>query len=159
MYKFFATLGLAAILGLGAAGGAWACKAPGNERAMIETAMKLLNSERRKKGLGPVSYDSRLGRAATSHACDMARMEEMTHYGPRGGTPVDRLRTVGYSWSYLSENVARGHQSAESVNNGWVTSPGHRKNMLNRKAKQAAVGVRQASDGRLYWTMVLAAPR
>ena len=48
--------------------------------------------------------------------------------------------------------------SAQAVMASWVTSKGHRKNLMHRKARDIGIGIAR-KNGRLYWAMVLAAPR
>ena len=56
----------------------------------------LVNAERSKRGLRPVSRDADLGQAARKHARDMVRRGYFSHVSPGGSTLGDRLRSAGY---------------------------------------------------------------
>ena len=113
-----------------------------------------LNGLRDARGVPPVVYSERLAQVALAHARDMARQGTMTHTGSNGSTVGQRVRRAGYRWCYVSENVAMGYRSLERVLNAWAASPGHYRNMVNRKARE--FGMAQTPDR--FWVMVLAAP-
>ena len=55
------------------------------------------------------------------------------------------MREFGISYRTAGENIAMGYQSAQSVVNGWMNSPGHRANILNPSFEQLALEhIRQA---------------
>jgi len=83
-------------------------------------------------------------------------MQTMTHTGSDGSSPGDRISRVGYPAGTWAENVAAGYGSAAGVIEGWMGSDGHRENILDPSFTAIGVASAQASDGTLYWTMVLA---
>lgn len=112
-----------------------------------------VNAERQANGRGALTYDARLEAAAQAHAKDMARHGFMSHTGSDGSNLAKRLKRVGYNYCFGAENVAFGQQSLPAVMTAWMNSSGHRKNILNRKAR--SVGVARATGDR--WVMVLGA--
>ena len=83
-------------------------------------------------------------------------MQTMTHTGSDGSSPGDRISRVGFPAGAWAENVAAGYGSAAGVIEGWMGSEGHRENLLDPSFTSIGVASAQASDGTLYWTMVLA---
>lgn len=117
-------------------------------------ATQLVNQLRAQNGQSAIRYSSILEQVAAAHAQDMRRMGQMTHDGSDGSGPGDRASRQGYDWCYVSENVAVGHRDLAEVIAAWANSPGHRANMLHRKARE--FGVARANGN--YWAMVLAEP-
>ncbi|SNS21510.1 CAP domain-containing protein [Antarctobacter heliothermus] len=115
------------------------------------SARQALNAFRAENGLGPVSTNPQLEKAAQSHARDMARSGIFDHRGSDGSDPLVRVQRAGYSACYVSENIARGQRSLSEVMVAWANSPGHRRNMLSDSASEFAL-VRGAGDN---WVMVL----
>jgi uncharacterized protein YkwD len=79
----------------------------------------------------------------------MSDHQSMSHTGSDGSSPGDRITRAGYDWRTYGENVAYGYPTPESVMAGWMSSPGHKANILNCAFKEIGVGM--AKDG-YYWT-------
>ncbi|WP_323771036.1 CAP domain-containing protein [Antarctobacter sp.] len=116
----------------------------GEERA-------LLNGLRAEAGLAPLSSSAPLEKAARRHARDMARRGFFAHSGSDGSDVMDRARRAGYRPCQIAENIAKGQRSLEEVFADWMTSPGHRRNMLNGGVSDYGL-VR--GDGNI-WVLVL----
>jgi uncharacterized protein YkwD len=99
-------------------------------------------------GCDPLSVDNRLTTAAQGHSTDMANRNYFSHNTPEGVTFDQRIRTAGYSRPG-AENIAKGQTSAEKVMQSWMTSQGHRDNILNCRYK--TIGVAVDTNG-WYWT-------
>lgn len=109
----------------------------------------LVNSARGKAGCSALTVNAKLTKAAQSHSDDMSGSQAMSHTGSDGSSPGDRITSAGYDWRTYGENVAYGYPTAESVMAGWMSSPGHKANILNCAFKEIGVGL--AKDG-YYWT-------
>lgn len=93
-----------------------------------------------------------LHRFARRQAVRMARQERMFH---QRLAPVLRRCHL----SYVGENVAEGYPSGSAVvNRGWMRSPGHRANILDRRFKRMEVVARRGDDGRWYASQVFGRP-
>lgn len=114
----------------------------------------LLNQARAQAGLGAVSPDARLERAAATHAADMAARGAMSHRGSNGSTVAQRVRGAGYSFALVAENIGEGFGSEQAVFQAWQGSSGHRANQLNPRITEYGL----ARSG-AYWVLVLATPR
>ena len=116
----------------------------------------LINAERRRQGLPLLEYSRQLGEMATIHARNMARFHKMAHVLPESGTPTlaDRARHVGYPFGRLAENVAHDYPDAQTVVQGWMTSRGHRANILNSDVAETGIAIARSSSGGLYYCQV-----
>jgi uncharacterized protein YkwD len=119
--------------------------------ALENQVAALTNAERAAAGCGELRMDEYLRTAARGHSADMARHGYFSHTGLDGSSPSDRARAAGYDGG-VGENIAMGYRTPEDVVHGWMTSDGHRANILN--CSYAAIGVGLAYDdrGRPYWT-------
>ena len=120
---------------------------------------RYVNAHRRRYGLAPLALDWRLNVAAQRHAVDMAARRVMTHTGSDGSNGGTRITRAGYRWSAWGENVAAGFTSSSAVVWAWLQSSSHRANMLNSRFRHMGLGVKRASNGTLYWCLLMAAPR
>ncbi|MEU9800195.1 sigma-70 family RNA polymerase sigma factor [Streptomyces sp. NPDC051000] len=125
--------------------------APAPPQGVAGQVVALVNSERSKAGCGPLKEDSQLRAAAQGHSDDMARRDFFAHTNPDGADPGKRTTAAGYDWSTYGENIARGQQTAQSVMDSWMKSPGHRANILNCSFKDIGVGIHNGSGGP-WWT-------
>jgi uncharacterized protein YkwD len=109
----------------------------------------------------PLTWSDDLAAAALQHAHDMAANDHFSHTGTDGSSAGDRIAQTGYEARTWGENIAAGYQSAEQVVAGWLDSPGHCANIMNDAFAEfgTAFDENDASSFRIYWTMVLAAPR
>jgi uncharacterized protein YkwD len=124
--------------------------------------LTLVNAERAKAGLKPVVAEPRLARIASAHAADMARKSFVGHAGSDGAGMIDRALRGGYGYAYIAENVAGGQKTPETAVASWMSSGGHRRNILAPEATQIGVG-HAVEGGRApkygtYWVIVLGAP-
>ncbi|MCI0382882.1 CAP domain-containing protein [Streptomyces sp. CNQ085] len=118
--------------------------------------VELVNSERAKAGCAPLKVNEKLTEAARAHSKDMAGHRNMSHTGSDGSGPGDRIERAGYQWRAYGENVAHGYQTPESVMDGWMSSPGHRRNILNCSFEEIGVGLAQPGH---YWTQAFGTAR
>ncbi len=112
-----------------------------------------INAIRADAGLAPLSACSSLRRAAQGHASSMATTHALSHIGPDGTWPWDRMRAEGFRLHAAAENLAEGQNSVDQVLREWLSSPPHRANLMDPRMQQAGFGF--ASDatgtGRGYW--------
>ncbi|MEJ2620559.1 MAG: CAP domain-containing protein, partial [Candidatus Thiodiazotropha sp.] len=105
-----------------------------------------------------LAWNCQIENAATAHSRSMADNNYFNHTGQDGSSPGDRISAAGYSWRTYGENIAAGYQSAESVMEGWLNSPGHCSNLMNSRFKDIGVGVVNGSGTYgIYWTQDFAA--
>ncbi len=100
----------------------------------------LVNRDRARAGLPPVTSDARLAAIARAHCHDMIDHDFIGHLSPRTGTAMDRVRRAGLNPDIVFENVGRAY-SPDQAESGFVGSPGHRGNLLDPRARRFGVGV------------------
>jgi uncharacterized protein YkwD len=124
--------------------------------AASSDALSIVNEHRAAAGLPALVHDGHLTDAARSHSLDQAARQSMTHTGSDGSDAGDRIARAGFAASTWAENVAAGYDTTDGVIDGWMHSSGHRDNILGTGFTAIGVASARASDGTLYWTMVLA---
>lgn len=118
----------------------------GVERTQV-LILCLLNDERAKRGVAPLSRNPLLERAALLHSEDMVRRGFFEHDTPDGRTPQDRILATGYVTGRgraTGENLAWGEGFRASPNEivqGWMNSPGHKKNILRPQFNEIGIGI------------------
>ncbi|MBW4668621.1 MAG: pre-peptidase C-terminal domain-containing protein [Cyanomargarita calcarea GSE-NOS-MK-12-04C] len=124
----------------------------------IDRVIELTNAERAKAGLKPVSFNSKLSSAAQAHSEEMATCDYFSHTGTSGCSVSDRVQNCGYEYSYVGENIAAGYVTPEEVVQGWMSSPGHRANILNANYQEVGIGYHYLENDmgnvnyNYYWT-------
>jgi len=121
-----------------------ATAASASSAQLTQATLCLLNQERAKRGLRPLRSNKRLAAAARSHAADMVRRDYFSHVAPGGTDFVTRIRRAGYRGSTLGEILAAGSgelATPAATVRGWMNSPGHRRNILHPRFREAGVGV------------------
>lgn len=129
--------------------------ASGDAAAMLQQ----INQVRCSSGMQPVVANAQLEAAARSHTQDMVSHNFFSHTGSNGSTLLSRIQAVGYSFSYVGENLAAGNSTVGATFQQWMNSPGHHDNMLNPAFNEAGL-VHIAQPGTTYthyWTLDLGA--
>ena len=119
-----------------------------NVRYVRRATLCLINAERRARGMRPLRGNAALARAALRHSRDMVRRKYFSHTSRSGRTFVDRIRVTGYlrrarRWT-VGENLAWGSSyraTPAQIVRAWMRSPGHRANILNRRFREAGLGI------------------
>jgi uncharacterized protein YkwD len=105
----------------------------------------LINKQRAARGLRPLRVNAALGRAAQGHSADMVGRGYFSHDTPQGVGPAQRISQSGYaSACALGENIAAatgGFATPASIVNMWMSSPGHRANILSPTYTDTGLGV------------------
>jgi len=124
------------------------------------------NDLRRAQGLPPTLPDAALSASARAFADYMARTDRYDHDAD-GREPAERARASGYQACRVSENIAYQFSSAgfgsaalaRGFIEGWIDSPGHRRNLLDPAATDTGVAVaRSARSGRYYAVQMFGRP-
>jgi uncharacterized protein YkwD len=97
----------------------------------------------------------KLSEAARRHNVAMIELSCTQHTCPGEPHLTQRVAEVGYTnWSFLSENIAGGYETAADVFAVWKQSNGHNRNMLTCHAH--AIGISMVFDqdsmAWYYWT-------
>ena len=118
-------------------------------------AIQLINEERSKAGLNPVTLNIDLCKVARIKAEEMVTLDYFSHESPNYGAHADTVRKFGIECKYAGENIARiGGSNAVAVVWNWMHSEGHKKHMLNPKHTEIGIGV--AVNGHYsYWSLFM----
>lgn len=120
------------------------------------------NDFRRAHGRPPLASDAALGSAALEFAAFMARSARYGHRAD-GRTPEQRVEAHGYAWCVVGENIgfvvsAAGFATGELARRfvqGWIDSPGHRRNLLDAEAVDTGVAIARARGEERYYAVQL----
>lgn len=104
--------------------------------------LELVNEVRREAGLTDLIMDSRLQEGAVTRAKEIAIY--FNHTRPDGSSCM----TV--SQDMAGENIAAGYGSPKAVMDGWMSSPGHRANILREDFTDIGIGC-VYYNGVWYW--------
>lgn len=128
------------------------------ESTQAEAILKLVNQERQKAGVQPLTLSDALTKVAYTKAKDMADKNYFSHDSPTYGSPFDMLKHFGVSYSYAGENIAAGQKTAEEVMNSWMNSSGHKANILNKNYTQLGVGFYRGGQYGTEWVQLFIRP-
>lgn len=128
----------------------------------------MTNEARASHGIRHLASDGRLDGIARDHSQDMADRNYFDHDTPEGRDPTDRGMAVGYNcrkdygsyYTYgLAENIysiswagSNPERVARQMVDSWMTSPGHRQNILESDYDVLGVGIALSRSGALYAT-------
>jgi uncharacterized protein YkwD len=135
--------------------------------SLRQIALDLANQDRSRRGFSPLRPDSLLSKAAQRHAEDMLRRGYFSHYSPEGRTPTDRFAAVG-GRKGAAENIFMlrdsslgnapiGADRLAFFEQGWMRSPGHRQNLLDRRYGRFGFGLAVSGD-RIYAVQLFTFP-
>lgn len=113
--------------------------------SLSDEVVRQVNQERVRRGLGTLKVSAELSRAARIRAGEITR--KFSHTRPDGTA----WRTV--SSAAYGENIAMGQRTADKVMAAWMTSSGHRANIL--RASYGSIGAcAVVSGGVTYWVQL-----
>lgn len=119
--------------------------APQPNTALAREVLSIVNSDRAAHGLPAMRMDANLCAAAYERALEIKR--SFSHIRPDGR----RFSTI--CEGAYAENIARGQRSAARVMAAWMSSPGHRKNILN--PRYDAIGICALEQGGvMHWVQL-----
>jgi uncharacterized protein YkwD len=104
-----------------------------------------MNRERAAQGLKPLQLNEKLNLAASDRIKDMFKKRYFDHVAPDGLDPFTWVEQRGYEYRSIGENIAIGYQTAAAIVDGWMTSPGHRQNILEKKYEEVGIAIAAGS--------------
>src|SRR5690606_7379943 len=119
------------------------------------SAASHLDAIRRNNGLAALTPDGTLERAAVRQAGYMAVSGRMEHTALRGRDFVSRMREAGIE-PPAAENLAWGRMDLDRLFATWMSSPPHRKNMLDPRFTRFGLAYASDGNGARYWSLNLA---
>ena len=107
-----------------------------NQQLMLD----LINSERAKAGVQPLSLNVEISKVAQIKAHEMVDRNYFSHTSPGYGSPFNMLTQFGIEYKSAGENLA-GYRTVEGAHNGLMNSAGHRRNILNGSYNLVGIGI------------------
>ncbi|GMU21233.1 MAG: hypothetical protein AMXMBFR13_13260 [Phycisphaerae bacterium] len=140
-------------------GGSTVCTVPENREAVVARVLELVNQERTRRFLPPLTLNPTLTRVAEKHACDMIQRGYFAHVSPAAKGPGERAIEEGYVFLAIGENLAAGQTSPEQVMQEWMNSnEGHRENILQAQWKEIGIAVQSGGEYGVYWVQEFGHP-
>ncbi len=119
----------------------------GEDTDLETVIIKSVNAERAKLGLSKLSYSLELSEAANVRAKEIS--QNYGHIRPDGSL------SLSISPSAMGENIAKGQTSPQEVMAAWMSSEGHRGNILAKAYKTIGVGCYyDSATDTYYWVQL-----
>jgi len=103
--------------------------------------INLTNQARQESGVEPLQFNADLAAAALAKGEDMIARQYFAHDTPDGKRPWQWIDRRNYDYVYAGENLAMDFVSAELVQEAFMKSPSHQKNILNPRYKEVGMAV------------------
>lgn len=110
------------------------------------TLLQETNLERTANGDPVLRLNDKLALAAQAKASDMAKRNYWSHITPDGKQPWVFLDEAGYDYQKAGENLAYGFSSSKDTVAGWMNSPSHKANLLDKDFTEVGFGYANASS-------------
>ena len=138
-----------------------ATKAPSTEddyttqspSAQEQMMLNLLNQDRNKNGLPSLTLDATLCGIARIKSCDMRDNNYFAHESPTYGNIRSMLTAFGYAFNGAGENIAH-HATVEKAQAAFMSSSGHRQNILSSAWTKVGIGICYDRSGFVYVTQI-----
>lgn len=129
---------------------------PLQEELTGSEVLRLTNVTRSEHGIPELKESFLLNAVAVDRARDMFEKQYFDHVSPTGEKAADIAQKAGYRYKMIGENIAAGaFITNQKIINGWMQSPGHRKNLLSGKFEEIGVAVvRGRLEGDETWIAV-----
>lgn len=128
-----------------------ACPAPARTARDAPALVALMNAERARAGLQPLTLSAPVSAVAQAHACDAAARQDIGHIGRDGSTLSERLQRGGITAALVAENNASFYRTPAEAMAAWMASPPHRANILRPAVRR--VGVGEADGAAAVWVV------
>lgn len=102
--------------------------------------LRLVNEERKKRGINELDLRDELVPVARNHAQDMWERQYFGHVSPEGEDVGGRLEKANISYGIAGENLALA-PTVQTANTGLMNSEGHKRNILDPEFKRLGIGV------------------
>lgn len=140
------------VLGLCLSVGLTAHAAPMKQDTLAEDILIYINQFRVRHGLPKLQMNPLLTQEAAQHSADMA--QHRVAFGHDGFEQrIAHLKKQIQTAQSGAENVAYNYNTAKIVAEGWIKSPGHRRNILGHYT-QTGIGIVRDAQGRPYFTQL-----
>ena len=128
-----------------------------SDKELADELARLVNKERRERGISPYIYSPELSGAASRRAEEISRCYD--HTRPNGSNCFSVLGEFGITppdegGQYASENICYGQSTSSLAFSAFMDSQYHRDSMLDPYKTYMGIGFYRASDGTCYWVQL-----
>lgn len=125
---------------------------PTSSRTYVSQVLSLVNEERAKSGLSPLTLDAAASAAAQTRAKEI--VSSFSHTRPNKTSFSTVLTEAGVAFRSAGENIAYGQTTPAQVMNSWMNSSGHRANIMNKNYTRIGIAHYQDASGTDYWVQL-----
>ena len=127
------------------------------EKEVNQKGLQYLNDFRKSKGLKALEWEDKVYKAIRPHTQKMMKIDQISH--DNFDSRADKIEKC-FKVRQSAENVAffsayedkSPEDTARKLTDQWISSPGHRKNMLLPHLTHAGISIlRQGKDKRVYF--------
>ncbi|MDK2918554.1 MAG: hypothetical protein PWQ37_1287 [Candidatus Petromonas sp.] len=116
------------------------------DSSSVYKMLTLINDERTKSGLKPLTLNDKLTSVAQLKAEDMAKNNYLSHTSPTYGSIYTMIRNAGISFYNVGENIATAY-SIENAHRNFMNSYIHRNAILAPHFAEVGIGIAKTSTG------------
>ncbi|WP_051437707.1 CAP domain-containing protein [Eubacterium xylanophilum] len=132
-----------------ASGGATSAKSMSAAKAVLN----IVNDERSKVGAKTLKLDSKLCELAMKRAKELTNV--FSHTRPNGRSCFTMLKENKVTYRIAAENIAAGQPTPKRVMDGFMASPGHKKNILHKSFRKVGIACYESNGGYgFYWVQI-----
>lgn len=125
------------------------------------TLATLINRQRQRYGLPPLTMIPALNLAATHHSVDMSNQAIPWHAGSDGSNGGMRMQAAGYNWERWAEVIGWGFSEPDGMVDWWLNDEAHRVILLSSAFTEFGVGHISTNNTpwQEYWTVNFGRPQ
>ncbi len=123
-----------------------------NDQQLAEEILVYVNQYRMQHGLTKLAMNPVLTKEAAQHSRDMANHALPFGHDGFNQRMKDAHKRIANSLSG-AENVAYNYKTAKIVVDGWIHSPGHRRNIMGHY-NLTGIGIARDTQGKPYFTQM-----
>jgi|SRR5450631_3436950 len=113
--------------------------------------LQFVNEDRKEHGLSPLELNAVESSLAGQHSRNMASGK--VKFGHDGFNKRAKAIQKALGGTVFGENVASGRMTAREVVDGWLKSPGHKKN-IEGNFTITGIGYASNNKGEIYFTQI-----
>jgi len=130
---------------------------PANQNQIYFRLLDSMNTLRSASGAAPLTFDSTLTAAASTHSRDMSIQNRPWHFGSDGSSPLVRVQRAGFTGRLLGELISETYETELETLSAWMAQPDTREVVLDPNARLLGFSWYQEESGKIWWTAVTGA--
>ncbi len=111
------------------------------QKSLEMEVLDIINAERVKRGIAPLTFDERLNVSAKNHSIDMVENKYTDYNNKDGKTPFERMNEQGVNFDFAAETISQVSNDVYDILGDVMTVKGKKGNVLSDMMDTAGVGV------------------